>query len=108
MCDCFQVCEVYEILDLLVEECIEWVENLEMNKLFCMLLFQCIVLVVKDIGLWGDKIQKVYIDMGVMYYVDQDFDLLVKQDEEIVKDLDKVNYQDVCMVYVYVVVGQVE
>lgn len=108
MRDRFQAREVYETLDLPVEECIEWSENSEMNKLFRTLLFQRIVPVVKDIGLWGDKIQKAYTDMGVMHYADQDLDLLAKQDEEIAKDLDKVNHQDVRMAYVHAVAGQAE
>ncbi|MBO6798034.1 ferritin-like domain-containing protein [Maricaulis sp.] len=108
MRDRFQAREVYETLDLPVAECIEWAENSEMNKLFRTLLFQRIVPVVKDIGLWGDKIQKAYTDMGVMHYADQDLDLLAKQDEEIAKDLDKVNHQDVRMAYVHAVAGQAE
>lgn len=108
MRDRFQAREVYETLDLPVEECVEWSENSEMNKLFRTLLFQRIVPVVKDIGLWGDKIQKAYTDMGVMHYADQDLDLLAKQDEEIAKDLDKVNHQDVRMAYVHAVAGQAE
>ncbi|MEC9249991.1 MAG: ferritin-like domain-containing protein [Pseudomonadota bacterium] len=108
MRDRFQAREVYETLDLPVEECIEWSENSEMNKLFRTLLFQRIVPVVKDIGLWGDKIQKAYTDMGVMHYADQDLDLLAKQDEEIARDLDKVNHQDVRMAYVHAVAGQAE
>ncbi len=108
MRDRFQAREVYETLDLPVEECVEWAENSEMNKLFRTLLFQRIVPVVKDIGLWGDKIQKAYTDMGVMHYADQDLDLLAKQDEEIAKDLDKANHQDVRMAYVHAVAGQAE
>ena len=108
MRDRFQAREVYETLDMPVEECVEWSENSEMNKLFRTLLFQRIVPVVKDIGLWGDKIQKAYTDMGVMHYADQDLDLLAKQDEEIARDLDKVNHQDVRMAYVHAVAGQAE
>ena len=35
-------------------------------------------------------------------------DLLAKQDEEIARDLDKVNHQDVRMAYVHAVAGQAE
>jgi len=108
MRDRFQAREVYETLDLPVEECIEWAENSEMNRLFRTLLFQRIVPVVKDIGLWGDKIQKAYADMGVLHYADQDLDLLAKQDEEVAKELDTVRHQDVRMAYVHAVAGQAE
>ncbi|WP_203292462.1 ferritin-like domain-containing protein [Maricaulis parjimensis] len=108
MRDRFQAREVYEVMGLPVEECIEWAENSEMNKLFRTLLFQRIVPVVKDIGLWGPKIQKAYADMGVLHYADQDLDVLAKQDEEIAKELDLVKHQDVRTAYVQAVAGHAE
>lgn len=108
MRDRFQAREVYETMDLPVEECVAYSEQSEMNKLFRTLLFQRIVPVVKDIGLWGDKIQKAYTDMGVMHYADQDLDTLAAQDEQIAKDLDTNNHQDVRMAYVHAVAGAAE
>ena len=108
MRDRFQAREVYEVMGLPVEECIEWAENSEMNKLFRTLLFQRIVPVVKDIGLWGPKIQKAYADMGVLHYADQDLEELARQDEEIAKDLDRQQHKDVRMAYVHAVAGQAE
>ena len=78
-----------------------------MNKLFRTLLFQRIVPVVKDIGLWGPKIQKAYADMGVLHYADQDLDALAKQDEDIAKDLD-MRHGDVRTAYVHAVAGAAE
>ncbi|MCR9266370.1 MAG: ferritin-like domain-containing protein [Alphaproteobacteria bacterium] len=107
MRDRFQAREVYEVMGLPVEECIEWAEKSEMNQLFRTLLFQRIVPVVKDIGLWGPKIQKAYADMGVLHYADQDLDLLAKQDEEVARDLDT-KHQDVRTAYVQAVAGHAE
>jgi hypothetical protein len=72
------------------------------------MLFQRIVPVVKDIGLWGPKIQAAYADMGVLHYADQDLDLLAKQDEDIAKGLDQEQHSDVRMAYVHAVAGQAE
>ena len=107
MRDRFQAREVYEVMGLPVEECVEWAEKSEMNQLFRTLLFQRIVPVVKDIGLWGPKIQKAYADMGVLHYADQDLDLLAKQDEEVARDLDT-RHQDVRTAYVQAVAGHAE
>lgn len=107
MRDRFQAREVYETMGLPVEECIEWAEKSEMNQLFRTLLFQRIVPVVKDIGLWGPKIQKAYADMGVLHYADQDLDLLAKQDEEAARDIDA-KHQDVRTAYVQAVAGHAE
>jgi hypothetical protein len=103
----FQAREVYEVMGLPVEECIEWAEKSEMNQLFRTLLFQRIVPVVKDIGLWGPKIQAAYADMGVLHFADQDLNELAKQDEEIAKDLDT-RHQDVRTAYVQAVAGHAE
>ncbi len=108
MRDRFQAREVYEVMGLPVEECVEWAEQSEMNKLFRTLLFQRIVPVVKDIGLWGPKIQKAYADMGVLHYADQDLDALARQDEEIARELDTVKHQDVRTAYVNAVAGAAE
>jgi 1,2-phenylacetyl-CoA epoxidase catalytic subunit len=88
MRDRFSARETYEVLGLPVDECVAWVENSDMMNLFRTMLFQRIVPVVKDIGLWGPRIQKAYIDMGVMHYADQDLDELAKQDESIAAEID--------------------
>ena len=57
-------------------------------QLFRSLLFSRIVPSVKDIGLWGDKVQKAYADMGVLDMAGADLDALMAQDEEIAEKLD--------------------
>ncbi|MBI74416.1 MAG: aminobenzoate oxygenase [Oceanicaulis sp.] len=107
MRDRFEAREVYETLGLPVEECVAWAAQSEIQKLFKTMLFQRIVPVVKDIGLWGPKIRKAYEDMGVLHYADQDLDTLAKQDEAIAKDLDT-RHQDVRTAYVKAVSGAAE
>ncbi|MFY1678768.1 MULTISPECIES: ferritin-like domain-containing protein [unclassified Streptomyces] len=56
--------------------------------LFRRLLFSRIVPCVKDIGLWGKRLQQAYLDMGVFDLGDANLDLLMTQDEEIAERLD--------------------
>ena len=88
MRDRFEGREIYEALDMPVEECVEYTKNSEINKLFRTLLFQRIVPVVKDIGLWGPRIRAAYEDMGVLHFADQDIDAMQADDERIAKDFD--------------------
>lgn len=108
MRDRFNAKESFEVLGLPVKECTEWVEQSEMMKLYRTLLFQRIVPVVKDIGLWGDKIQKAYTDMGVIHYADQDLNELAAQDEKIAAEMDKMGHTDVRTAYVHAVAGMAE
>jgi hypothetical protein len=43
---------------------------------------------VKDIGLWGDKVQKAYADMGVLDMAGIDLDALMKNDEDTAELMD--------------------
>ncbi len=79
---------VYEQLGLPVKECVDFTEQSEIVKLYRTMLFQRIVPIVKDIGLWGDKIQKCYEDMGVLHYAELDPQLLMDEDERIAKEIE--------------------
>ncbi|HTC70101.1 MAG TPA: hypothetical protein VK662_11070, partial [Acidothermaceae bacterium] len=48
-----------------------------------------IVPIVKDIGLWGDKVQKAFRDMGVLDMAGLDIEALMKADEDQAAELDK-------------------
>lgn len=88
MRDRFQAREVYERLDLPVEECLEYGEKSETMQLFRTFLFQRIVPVVKDIGLWGPRIQKAYADMGVIGFADINIEELQADDEKKAAEFD--------------------
>lgn len=80
--------ETYEALGLPVKDCVDWVENSEIVKIYRQMLFQRIVPIVKDIGLWGDKVQKAYGEMGVLHYADLNPQELQENDEKVAKEFD--------------------
>jgi hypothetical protein len=82
MRDRFRQQEVWENMGLDVDACLEAVTNAPYFQAYQSLLFQRIVPCVKDIGLWGDKVQKAYADMGVLDMAGIDLDVLMKNDED--------------------------
>jgi hypothetical protein len=89
MRDRFEQRETYEILGLDVEECVRLQNESGYMKLFRTMLFQRIVPIVRDIGLWSDKIQKAYADMGVLAFADTDQAALVEEDNRRAEELDE-------------------
>jgi hypothetical protein len=81
--------EVLENFGIPKAEAAELSEQSEFLQLFRKLLFSRIVPCVKDIGLWGERLQKAYLDMGVFEMGDANLDLLMSQDEEIAEQLDR-------------------
>ncbi|MFE7806659.1 ferritin-like domain-containing protein [Streptomyces sp. NPDC057430] len=81
--------EVLENFGIGRKEAEELSEQSEFLHLFRRLLFSRIVPCVKDIGLWGERLQKAYLDMGVFDLGDSNLDLLMTQDEEIAEALDR-------------------
>ena len=88
MRDRFEQREVYEILGLDVEECVRLQNESGYMKIFRTMLFERIVPIVRDIGLWSDKIKRAYGDMGVLGYADVDYGTLVAEDERRAEELD--------------------
>ena len=80
--------EVLENFGIPPHEADEYSEQSEFLQLFRKLLFSRIVPCVKDIGLWGERLQKAYVDMGVFDLGDSNLDLLMAQDEELAEKLD--------------------
>ena len=81
--------EVWQTLGYNVEECDGYVENSEFMQAFRNLLFTRIVPIVSDIGLWGEKVQKAYADMGVLDMAGADLDAMMRGDEDVADALDK-------------------
>ncbi|AWI30938.1 ferritin-like domain-containing protein [Streptomyces tirandamycinicus] len=81
--------EVLEDFGIPAKEAEEYTEQSEFLHLFRKLLFSRIVPCVKDIGLWGERLQKAYVDMGVFELGDSNLDLLMTQDEELAEHLDR-------------------
>ena len=89
MRDRFLAEEVWEHLGFPVEECLDYVRKSEMMQSFRKMLFSRIVPTVKDLGLFGPKVQQAFQDMGVIEFVNVNPDDLSAADEEIARDLDR-------------------
>ncbi|MFF1478192.1 ferritin-like domain-containing protein [Streptomyces sp. NPDC058301] len=81
--------EVLENFGIPKAEAERFSEQNEFLHLFRKLLFSRIVPCVKDIGLWGKRLQQAYVDMGVLELGDSNLDLLMAEDEEIAEELDR-------------------
>jgi len=88
MRDRFEQRETYELLGLPVEECIRINNESASMQLYRTMLFQRIVPIVRDIGLWSSKIQDAYAEMGVMGFADTDYAALVAEDNRRAEELD--------------------
>ena len=89
MRDRFLAEEVWDNLGLDRDRCKEYVEASEMMGAFRKMLFSRIVPTIKDLGLWGPKVQRAYADMGVIEFADLDPEDLSAADERIAEDLDR-------------------
>jgi hypothetical protein len=89
MRDRFIAREVWERLGLDVAECVEFTEHSPLQQAFRQLLFSRIVPCVKDIGLWGSKVRRAYVDLGVIDAAGSDLDALMRDDEDIADRLER-------------------
>jgi hypothetical protein len=89
MRDRFMGREIYEAAGLPVEECMEYVRNSDMLAEFRKMLFSRIVPTVKDLGLFGPKVQAAFEDMGVISFAQLDPEDLAAADEQLAEDLDR-------------------
>ena len=88
MRDRFNQKELWENLGLPVKDAIEATMNSEQMRLFRKRLFSRIVPTVKDIGLWGDRVQKAFADMGAMEFAEVDGEQLLDHDNRVAEDFD--------------------
>jgi hypothetical protein len=92
MRDRFIAREVWERMGFDVQECVEFTERSPVQQAFRTLLFSRIVPCVKDIGLWGPKIQRAYTELGVIDAAEANLDDLMRNDEEIAEQVDEQKY----------------
>jgi len=71
-----------------VDECIQATLNSDQMKQFRTRLFTRIVPTVKDIGLWGQRVQKAYADMGVLDFATIDAEALLDNDAKVAEEFD--------------------
>ncbi len=88
MRDRFNQRELWENLGLPVSECIEVAMASDNMRLFRKRLFSRIVPTVKDIGLWGPRVQKAFADMGALEFADVDSDAQLEQDNRVAEEFD--------------------
>jgi hypothetical protein len=88
MRDRFKAEEIWGKLGLPVDECCDYVDHSERMQFFRNMLFMRIVPIVKDIGLWGSRVQKAYADMGVLDFAAVDPDEAAMQDEDVAEQFD--------------------
>jgi hypothetical protein len=85
----FQAQEVWDRMGFNVAECLEFTDQSPVQQAFRNLLFSRIVPCVRDIGLWGPKVQRAYEDLGVLNAADTDLDALMSADEDLAEQVDR-------------------
>src|ERR1051325_892686 len=89
MRDRFQAEEVWQRLGFPEDDFQQYVENAPIMVEFRKMLFSRIVPTIKDIGLWGPKVQKAYAEMGVIDFSQIDPEEASLQDEAFADELDR-------------------
>ncbi len=80
--------ELYENLGLPVDECLEFLEQSEIMRVYRQQLFARVVPTVKRIGLWSEKIQQAFIDLDVITFADFEPDEMSANDERVADELE--------------------
>ncbi len=88
MRDRFQGQEVWEHLDFDTKECLDFVHKSASMREFRKMLFMRIVPTLKDIGLFGPKVQKCFQEMEVLHFADLDVQELGAMDERVGDEYD--------------------
>jgi len=94
MRDRFNNSEVWERLGLPADALNELHYNSKQMASFRGRLFSRVVPTVKDIGLWGERVQKAFADMGVMEYATVDVTEQLANDGKVADDFDKKMFVD--------------
>lgn len=89
MRDRFNQAEVWMRSGLPVDKLMEYAFNSGVMQAFRSRLFTRIVPILKDIGLWGPKVQKALTDMNVMEYAKIDASTILANDLQVADDFDK-------------------
>jgi P-aminobenzoate N-oxygenase AurF len=80
--------ELWQRLGYDPDECIDFVNHSETQRVFRSLLFTRIVPTLKDVGLWGPKMRQTFADMDVIGYESTDLDAVMAEDEQIAENID--------------------
>lgn len=88
MRDRFDAMELWQHLGLPVEECVEHLHVSGASAAFRTRLFTRIVPAVKDIGLWGERVQRGFERLGVLEFASVDIEALQENDLAAARDFD--------------------
>jgi hypothetical protein len=88
MRDRFNQLEVWQRLGLPEKECLELVDQSEAMNLFRSRIFSRIVPTVRDIGLWGPKVQEAFAAMGASDFANVDAAALLEHDARVAEEFD--------------------
>jgi P-aminobenzoate N-oxygenase AurF len=81
--------EIWDNFGISRAEVRELTSDSDYNRAFRSLLFSRLVPCVRDIGLWSERLQQAYADMGVLDAAKSDLDALMRSDEDIAAKLDE-------------------
>src|SRR5882762_8729975 len=88
MRDRFNQLEVWQRLGLPIEECLDIVDRSEAMKLFRSRIFSRIVPTVRDIGLWGQRVQEAFAAMGAIEFASADAAAQLDNDARVADEFD--------------------
>lgn len=90
MRDRFNAEEVWESVGLDVDACVRYLDEFgPMRREFRSRLFSRIVPTLRDIGIWGDRVQRAFEDMGVMQFASLDPSVTSEQDERVAEEFEQ-------------------
>jgi len=89
MRDRFLAEEVWQQLDLDVKACTSHVRSSPFMQQYQRRLFTRIVPTLKDIGLWGPRVQQAFTHMDVIQFANVDLNELAASDEDVAAEVDK-------------------
>ena len=87
MRDRFLADDLWEVVGLPKQQCLEYGRNSEMMQGFRARLFSRIVPTIRDIGLLGPEVKKAYAEMGVLGFAEIDLGAALARDAEIAEGL---------------------
>jgi hypothetical protein len=89
MSDRFMGDEIWELIGFDTTVCVNFVSSSPFMAEYTKRLFTRIVPTIRDIGLWGERIQKAFADMGFIELANVDVEALSAADEAVAEELDR-------------------
>jgi hypothetical protein len=89
MRDRFMAEEIWDRLGFNTVECVEYVRKSPFMMEYTRRLFTRIVPTIRAIGLWGERIQKAFSDMGIIDLAELDVEAMSADDEDVAAEYDR-------------------